>query len=80
MVVETSWQAVGKLGPMRFVRHAGPWGNAGVWVSLCPFLDLRSQGRTRREAVDALDDAIAYYLAYCPPRVLAEKGIARGEA
>lgn len=41
---------------------------AGVWVSWCPALDVYSQGTTKTEAKDGLDDALGMYLKYCYER------------
>lgn len=49
------------------------------WVSWCPALDLYSQGKTRKRAQDALNEAIGMYVRYCAQKkilddVLSERG------
>lgn len=39
-----------------------------IWISYCPLLEIRSQGRTEQEARAALEDAVKLFLVTCLQR------------
>jgi len=56
------------------MRHAS---HEGVFVSYCPALDIRSQGRTEEEARRALESAVTLFLSTCLERGILERELER---
>ena len=57
-----------------FVRHSDATGN---FLSWCPLLDIKSQGRTIEEARASLDDSVRAFVVHCFRRGILEEVLKR---
>jgi hypothetical protein len=53
-----------------FVKHSD---TTGLFLSWCPMLDIKSQGRTSEEAREALDDSVRLFVVHCFRRGILEE-------